>query len=84
MWRFPKGVSGNPGGRAKLLGESYAQLLAEVDPKTGETFARLAAVKVFEYLMNGQGWAAVEYRKATEGDTVHTPDAEKIFVTVDR
>lgn len=83
-WRFPGGVSGNKSGRPKLLGESYAKLLAMVDKKSGKTFAELAAEKMFEYLMNGDISAGREMRQATEGDVVHTPDAEKIHVSIDR
>ncbi len=83
-WRFPKGVSPNPGGRPRLLGQSYAQLLAVRDPETGKTFAELAAERMFESVMNGDVSAAREIRQATEGDTVHTPDVEKIHVSIDR
>lgn len=82
-WRFPAGVAPNPGGRPKLLGESYAQLLAQHDPRTGKTFAELAAEKMFEMFMAGEVAAAREMRQATEGDTMHTPDAG-IQVVIDR
>lgn len=83
-WRFPKGVSPNPGGRPKLLGESYAQILSEIDPVTKKSFARLLGERAIEEAMNGRSEYHRELRQATEGDTVHTPDADKIFVTIDR
>ena len=79
-WRFPKGKSGNPGGRPKLLGESIAAALAvEVD---GKTVAQLVAERLCESAIAGDIAAAREMRQATEGETVHTPDA--IQVVIDR
>jgi len=79
-WRFPKGTSGNPNGRPKVLGESYAKLLSVEDPETGKLIAELVGEKMIEYAMAGDVSAARELRQATEGDIVHTPDAMQIVI----
>jgi len=81
-WRFPAGVSGNKSGKCKLLGESYAKLLAMEDPQTGLTYAELGARKLFEQVMNGDSVQALrELRIGTEGDdTFDVP----VLVVVDR
>lgn len=83
-WRFPKGVSGNPSGRPKLLGESYAEVLAMEDPATGLTLAQLLARNQFQAAMNGNDRVAHELRVATEGETIHTPGTQSIQVVIDR
>lgn len=80
MWRFPKGISGNPGGQAKKLGESLASLLATRDPQTGKVIAELLAEKMLEDAMNGSAADRREIRLATEGETVHTPDMLQVFM----
>ncbi len=80
-WRFPKGVSGNPSGRPKLLGESYAEVLAMEDPATGLTLAQLLARQTIHAAMNGNDAARRELRQATEGDKLHT---DEIRVSIDR
>ncbi len=79
-WRFPKGTSGNPGGRPRKLGESIAAALAvEID---GHTVAQLIAEKLCESAIAGDAAATREIRLATEGETIHTPD--QIQVVIDR
>lgn len=79
-WRFPPGRSGNEGGRVKRLGKAYAALLAEVDPESGKTYAEIAAARVFELMMNGAGWAAAEYRRATEGSLLVVEDVPHVRI----
>lgn|SRR5574342_643212 len=80
IWRFPKGISSNPGGRPKKLGESLAILLAREDPKTGKLIAELLGEKMLEDAMNGSVPDRREIRLATEGETVHTPDMLQVFM----
>lgn len=79
-WRFPPGRSGNEGGRVKRLGKAYAALLAEIDPESGKTYAEIAAARVFEMMMNGAGWAATEYRRATEGSLLVVEDVPHVRI----
>ena len=81
-WRFPKGTSPNPGGRPKLMSESVASLLSQVDLASKMTFAELAAVRLLELAMNGQGWAMIELRRATEGDAIVLE--KPLMIEVDR
>lgn len=77
-WRFPKGVSPNPGGRPRSLGESIAAALAvEID---GKTVAEILGEKMIEDAMNGSVADRREIRLATEGETVHTPDLLQVFI----
>lgn len=81
-WRFPIGVSGNPGGRPRKLGESIASGLArEVD---GVTVAEILGDLIIEDAVNGSDFNRNLIRLITEGETIHTPDAGKIFVSIDR
>lgn len=80
-WRFQKGVSGNPGGRRRLI-DAYQESLATVDPVTSKTIAQLISQKMCELAIAGDIAAARELRQATEGDTVHTPDS--LSVVIDR
>ena len=69
--QFRPGQSGNPGGRPKLLGESYRQMLARVDEhdKQQRTNAEIIADKLREVIVQkGDVGAAREIRSATEGD----------------
>ena len=69
---FPKGVSGNPGGRPKLLGDSYKAMLArvnETDPQK-RTNAELIANAALVAALGGDVSAMREIRSATEGDAV--------------
>jgi hypothetical protein len=79
-WRFPKGVSPNPGGRPKKLGESLAVLLAMEDPQTGKLIAQVLGEKMVEDAMNGSAADRREIRLATEGETIHTPDMVQVFM----
>lgn len=79
-WRFPPGRSGNEGGRVKRLGKAYAAVLAEIDPESGKTYAEIAAARVFELMMNGAGWAAAEYRRATEGSLLVVEDVPHVRI----
>ena len=67
---FPKGVSGNPGGRPRLLGDSYKAMLARVnesDPQ-GRTNAELIANAALIAALGGDVSAMREIRSATEGE----------------
>ena len=69
---FPKGVSGNPGGRPKLLGDSYKAMLARVnesDPH-GRTNAELIANAALVAALGGDVSAMREIRSATEGEKI--------------
>lgn len=82
-WRFPSGTSGNPGGRKRLI-DAHVESLATIDIETGKTVAQLVSEKMCELAIAGDIVAARELRQATEGDTIHTPDVEKIYVSIDR
>ena len=66
---FPKGVSGNPGGRPKLLGESYRDWLAKINSE-GMTNAEAVALAMGVQAIKGDVSAAREIRAATEGDKI--------------
>ena len=71
---FPKGVSGNPGGRPRLLGDSYKAMLARVnesDPQ-GRTNAELIANAALIAALGGDVSAMREIRSATEGERIRT------------
>lgn len=71
LYRFPKGVSGNPGGRPKLLSEAYRAWLALIDEKTGLTHAELVAQSQGQRaIIAYDTTAAKELRQATEGDLI--------------
>lgn len=78
-WRFPSGQSGNPGGRKRLI-EAHQESLAAIDDLTGKTVAQLVSEKMCELAIAGDIAAARELRQATEGDTVHTPDALQVVI----
>lgn len=79
-WRFPKGVSPNPGGRPKRLGESLAKLLEAEDLESHLSVAELLARRIIEDAMNGSVADRREIRLITEGETVHTPDLIQVFM----
>lgn len=71
------GQSGNPGGRARkpatILSSAYAALLMspfEGDPR-GRTWAEMIARSQAEAAQIGSTQAAIEIRKATEGDKIN-------------
>lgn len=72
--QFQKGVSGNPGGRPKRLGEAYAEWLGKVDETDPEkrTNAEVIAAKQGQMAKNGDTTAAREIRTATEGERIRT------------
>ena len=68
---FPKGVSGNPGGRPKGI-TSFSKLLRDaghqVEPKSGKTYAQLAAEAIVkERMAKGDVAAADFYAERTDG-----------------
>lgn len=67
---FKPGQSGNPGGRPKLLGESYKAMLAKVNENDplGRTNAEIIADALKLEAFKGDVGAAREIRSATEGD----------------
>lgn len=65
--KFPPGVSGNPGGRPKVLGEAYREWLAKVN-NDGVTNAERVAETMGRRAMLGDVSAAREMRAATEGE----------------
>ena len=69
---FPKGVSGNPSGRPKLLGESYKAMLARVNEKDADkrTNAELIANAALVAALGGDVSAMREIRAATEGEKI--------------
>lgn len=78
-WRFKPGQSGNPGGRARLLGQSLRDWLAApsaIDPRRHN--ADVLAERMVREAINGNVRAAIEIRKATEGDLYRYSDAELI------
>lgn len=68
--QFKPGQSGNPGGRPKLLGESYKAMLAKVNENDplGRTNAEIIADALKLEAFKGDVGAAREIRSATEGD----------------
>ena len=71
---FEKGVSGNPSGRPRLLGESYKAMLArvnETDPQK-RTNAELIANAALVAALGGDVSAMREIRAATEGEKTTT------------
>lgn len=73
-WAWKKGQSGNPGGRPKhpktMLRFAYLDALAKLD-KNGLTVAEAIAVMMVRKAQKGNLAAAMELRKATEGDIVN-------------
>ncbi len=68
-WRWPKGVSGNPGGRPATLSGAYKawlELPYAKDPSM--TNAQAIAAAQGEWALDGDASAAREIRQATEGD----------------
>jgi len=73
VWRWPKGTSGNPGGRPKGLSDAYRQWLelpAQENPDLTNAQA-IAAMQVYR-AKYGDVTAAKEIRQATEGDRLTT------------
>lgn len=69
-WRWPKGVSGNPGGRPATLSGAYKAWLELPYPKDPSmTNAQAIAVAQGAWALDGDATAAREIRQATEGDT---------------
>lgn len=68
-WRWPKGVSGNPGGRPAVLGIAYTAWL-EMPYEHDETMTNAQAIAVAQgdAALRGDVAAAREIRQATEGD----------------
>ena len=67
---FPKGVSGNPGGRPRNEDSLAAQLrevLAEVDEETGKTTGRLLAEKYVELGLGGNVMAITAIADRVDG-----------------
>ena len=68
--KWPKGVSGHPGGRYKGVSRAYMRLMQEKDPKTGLTHEELIAknmILVAESPANRNTVAAAkELRQSTE------------------
>lgn len=73
-YAWKKGQSGNPGGRPKkpktMLRYAYLDALAEMD-KSGLTVAEMIAVMMVRKAKKGNLAAAMELRKATEGDILN-------------
>lgn len=69
---YKPGVSGNPGGRPKLLSDAYRRRLAEVNEKTGLTYAETIAIAQVKNAAKGEVQAAKEIRAATEGTWIKT------------
>lgn len=78
-WRFPEGVSGNAGGRKRLI-EADLESLATVDPVTGKTIAQLVSEKMCELAILGDVSARRELRQSTEGDTIHTVNVPHVRI----
>lgn len=74
---FEPGKSGNPGGRPKLLGESYKQWLEKYNESVQMTNAEAVASAMGLQALRGDVGAAREIRSATEGDRVVFEDAWK-------
>lgn len=70
--KFAPGVSGNPSGRPKLLGESYKEWLATVNEQDLQkrTNAQMGAVAIGLEMLKGDVSAAREIRAATEGESL--------------
>lgn len=74
---FKPGQSGNPGGRPKLLGESYKAWLEKYNESVQMTNAEAVASAMGLQALRGDVGAAREIRAATEGDKVVFEDAWK-------
>lgn len=66
-YRFPPGVSGNPGGRPKGLMAAVNKWLEEEDD-TGKTNAEKVAAKIGEEVLAGNVAAFNAFCRLTEGD----------------
>jgi len=74
---YKKDESGNPGGRPKVLSHAYRdwlEMVNERDPQ-GRTNAELGAFSMGVAMLKGNVGAAIEIRKATEGDKVDVTTA---------
>jgi hypothetical protein len=70
-YRILPGETRNPGGRPRLISESYVKRLAEIDPETEVSYAELVARAQVEKALQGDTAAAREIRQATEGQDVN-------------
>jgi hypothetical protein len=74
--RFPKGQSGNPGGRKKSpLREALDEVLREQDDESGEPNYLLVARKLVERAKNGNETAIKEVFDRIEGKAIQTVNA---------
>jgi uncharacterized protein DUF5681 len=86
---WPKGVSGNPGGRPKkVISDAYEKLADQLVPgdKQGRTFAQRLAEAQFRAAMKGRTDAAREITDRLEGKTVQRisgPDGGAIPHTIE-
>lgn len=80
--KFEKGVSGNPGGRPRIMSDAYKEwlsLVQENDPQK-RTNAQIGAAAIGLEMMKGDVSAAREIRSSTEGDTVKLKTWQSEFV----
>lgn len=80
-WRWPKGVSGNPGGRPATLSGAYkAWLELPYAKDSSMTNAQAIAAAQGEWALYGDATAAREIRQATEGDLTNNTNTTTITV----
>lgn len=75
-WRFPKGKSGNPGGRPKSISDAYREWL-EAEDQNGVTNASKIAINIGFRAALGDVQSAKEIRSATEGEFLTLTDLAK-------
>lgn len=87
QWAWRPGQSGNPDGRpkSKTLSEAYREILAAQMPgdADGRSFAEVIAERMVRLVLAGQVQAAVEIRKATEGDKLAQEHRGRVEVAHD-
>lgn len=72
MSPFPKGVSGNPGGKPRIIRDTWAEWLAEPNPQQpAKTNARVGVEAVGANFLRGDVPSAREARSAVEGTQVN-------------
>jgi uncharacterized protein DUF5681 len=77
-WRWPKGVSGNPGGEPRGISKAYAAWLElACDENLSITNAQAIALAMGENAIHGNTFSAKEIRQATEGDKSFNFDLSK-------